>query len=133
MTAVIALALIPTIVYVVSAAMSARNGWRSAAFYRLLKEPEPNNWFVAHRWHYPLELRRTDGGLQLLVSPDHRCARGTLPCTSHFASNLRLRKADDLASGFSVDGGWKAEGYPNPWGKNDFIAVWRQARAQGYQ
>jgi hypothetical protein len=126
------LAALPLGVFITAAATNAGAGWKYAGFSRLLSRPDPIDWFYSPNWSSPLARRTTDSGLVLMVATDHRCARGPLLCTSHFASNLRLREPGNLRAGFAVDGGWKAEGYPNPWDTGtEFLLVWKRTQEQG--
>jgi hypothetical protein len=80
------------------------------------------------RWHFPQTAYTTRSGLTLRVPEGHRCGRSALPCTSHPAPNLELRRDGDLRSGFRVSGTvWRAERWPNPW--SAFLADWRSVPA----
>lgn len=102
---------------------------RRAALMVLAPAPQPETWFGVTRWEYPSLPYRTASGLDLVRPDFHRCSRAPLLCTSHPARNLRLREPGNLRRGFAVDGGWKAERYPNP--NSDFLSVWRAARVNG--
>ncbi|MCI0432023.1 MAG: hypothetical protein L0271_00035 [Gemmatimonadetes bacterium] len=110
----------------VHAGRAAGTDARSAVMASLYTAPDPDSWFVATRWEYPAREYITDSGLELLVPAGHRCGRAPLPCTSHPAPNLRLRRPDDLRSGFVVDGEWRAERFPSPF--TNFLEVWRTTR-----
>jgi hypothetical protein len=130
---VVTLALVPLGVFVGVAASRSEAGLMSSTLSALVSRPDPVDWYSLPRWNYPLKGRVTDSGLALMVATEHRCARGPLLCTSHFASNLRLREPGNLRAGFAVDGGeWKAEGYPNPSALGtEFLMVWRKTQEQG--
>ena len=71
----------------------------------------------------------TDHGLRLYVPAESNNAwGGPLPATPYPARNLRLRRVDDLASGFVVEGAWSPERWPQA--GSDFRAAWRK-RAEG--
>jgi hypothetical protein len=73
---------------------------------------------------------RTSSGLVLQVPREtNQCWRAALLCTPHPAENLRLRKPDDLSSGFRVDGPWDALRWPNP--MSPFLSYWRCVHRPG--
>jgi hypothetical protein len=102
---------------------------KRAALMVLAPAPQAETWFGITRWEYPTLPYRTASGLDLVRPDFHRCSRAPRLCTSHPARNLRLREPGDLRRGFTVNGGWKAERYPNP--NSDFLSVWRAARVDG--
>ena len=89
--------------------------------------PDADAWFIPTRWEYPATTYVTRSGLELLVPTGHRCGRAPIPCTSHPAANLRLRRPGDLSGGFAVDGDWQAERFPSPF--TNFLEVWRATRS----
>jgi hypothetical protein len=89
--------------------------------------PPPGALVQPTRWDYPLTSYRTDSGLSIFVPQGHRCGRAELPCTSHPARNLQLRRSGDLGSGFRAQGAWQAERWPNPWA--NFLTDWRRGEA----
>jgi hypothetical protein len=77
-----------------------------------------------------LEVFVTESGLRLLVPrDDNRCVNAPLPCTPHPASNLRVRKDENLGSGFITDGQWQPMRWPNPWAS--FLSTWRAYQSEG--
>ena len=129
LTAGLSLAMLPLVGIVVHTLhLHPELGLRSAAS-TLVPPALPETWLGVTRWEYPSLHYWTNSGLDLRIPDFHRCSRAPQPCTSHPATNLRLRKAGDPGGGFTVDGEWKAERYPNP--NSDFLEVWRAARAKG--
>ncbi len=109
------------------AARTAEADYVRAALDVLVTRPAVDTWLVPSRWHFPAMPYVTDSGLRLLVPTGHRCGRAPLPCTSHPAPNLRLRRPDDRSAGFMVDGAWQAERFPSP--VTNFMRIWRAVRS----
>jgi hypothetical protein len=120
------LAVAPLLLGMLIAGLEADESPGRAAFAYALVTPDPVSWLQPMRLHYPSNRFVTASGLELLVPAGHRCARAPQPCTSHPATNLRLRRPGDLASGFASDGRWRAERWPNPWSTR-FLESWRIA------
>ena len=123
------LALLPIAGTMVEVARNAEADPARAAFGVVYTAPDADVWFIPSRWEYPATTYVTRSGLELLVPTGHRCGRAPIPCTSHPAANLRLRRPGDLSAGFAVAGDWQAERFPSPF--TNFLDVWRATRSGG--
>jgi hypothetical protein len=124
----LALALSPVVVVPLSAARREQLGPLTAIVRANLNRPGQNTLLpdLAER-----EVARpyvTKAGLTVHVPPS-RCWDTPLPCTPAPLKDLRLRYPGRLRGGFTSDGLFDPEHWPESW-LPDYLANWRAARRQ---
>ncbi|HEY8120842.1 MAG TPA: hypothetical protein VII78_05945 [Myxococcota bacterium] len=92
---------------------------------KLVVAPGPDLFFHPIYSAPEIETFTTDSGL-VLNRVQHHCWDAPIPCTANPSPALRLRRAGDLRSGFSVDGKWQMQSWPYAGAQLDeFRATWR--------
>jgi hypothetical protein len=128
----VTLALLPMVIPV--AGLIVRGGASPGSLARLvIVPPGSDRWLqpppgrTETRGQRELVVYQTASGLRLLTPAEsNRCWFAEPLCTPHPAPNLRLRKANDIQSGFITEGSWQPVRWPNP--QTGFLESWRAWR-----